>query len=81
MSMSYWIRGACSTAAEKGAPADAPVPAQRVNMTKARRLVAELDRELKRVRERHPRDDQGWHADPLGDPRSARPGRRALSRL
>jgi uncharacterized protein (DUF1778 family) len=49
MSVSDWIRGVCSAAAAKDASVDAPVPVQRVNMTRARRLVAELDRELKRV--------------------------------
>lgn len=49
MSVSDWIRGVCSAAAGKDACVDAPVPVQRVNMTKARRLVAELGRELKRV--------------------------------
>ncbi|MGQ0778319.1 MAG: plasmid mobilization protein [Pseudonocardiales bacterium] len=49
MSVSDWIRGVRSAAAERGAPVRAPVPSQRVNMTKARRLVAELDRELNRV--------------------------------
>ncbi|MDQ3886927.1 MAG: hypothetical protein M3308_07985 [Actinomycetota bacterium] len=54
MSVSDWIRGVCSAAADKDAPVDAPVPVQRVNMTKARRLVAELDKELKRAMEEHP---------------------------
>ena len=49
MSMSDWIRGICSAAAAGDAPVDAPVLRQRVNMTKARRLVAELDKELKRA--------------------------------
>jgi uncharacterized protein (DUF1778 family) len=49
MSMSDWIRGVCSAAAAGDAPVDAPVPRQGVNMTKARRLVAELDKELKRA--------------------------------
>lgn len=49
MSMSDWIRGVCSAATKGGTPAHAPVPSQRVNMTKARRLVAELDKELNRV--------------------------------
>ena len=49
MSLSDWIREVCSAAAEAGAPAHAPVPSQRVNMTKARRLVAELDKELQRA--------------------------------
>jgi len=47
--VSDWIRGVCSAATEKDGPGDASVPAQRVNMSKARRLVAELDRELKRA--------------------------------
>jgi hypothetical protein len=46
MSVSEWIRGVCSAAAGKDVT---PVPAQRVNMTKARRLVAELDKELNRI--------------------------------
>jgi uncharacterized protein (DUF1778 family) len=50
MSVSDWIRGVCSTAAGK----DAPVPVQRVNMAKARRLVAGLDRELTRVMQDNP---------------------------
>lgn len=49
MNMSDWIRGVCSAAAAGDAPVDAPVPRQRVNMTKAHRLVAELDKELKRA--------------------------------
>lgn len=49
VSVSDWIHGVCSAAAGKDASVDAPVPVQRVNMTRARRLVAELDRELKRV--------------------------------
>lgn len=49
MTMSDWIRGVCAGAAEGTAPVAAPVPHQRVNMVKARRLVAELDKELKRV--------------------------------
>ncbi|MBA2471571.1 MAG: hypothetical protein DLM61_26660 [Pseudonocardiales bacterium] len=48
MSMSDWIRAVCAAAAE-AAPVAAPVPRQRVNMAKARRLVAELDKELRRV--------------------------------
>ncbi len=48
MTMSDWIRGVCA-AAEGTAPVAAPVPRQRVNMVKARRLVAELDKELKRA--------------------------------
>jgi uncharacterized protein (DUF1778 family) len=58
MSMSDWIRGVCSAAAAGDAPVDAPVPRQRVNMTKARRLVAELDRELKRAVEEAERTSQ-----------------------
>jgi uncharacterized protein (DUF1778 family) len=54
MNVSDWIHGVCSAAAGKDAPVDAPVPVQRVNMTKARRLVAELDRELKRVMQDNP---------------------------
>lgn len=54
MNVSDWIRRVCSAAAGKDAPVDAPVPLQRVNMTKARRLVAELDRELKRVMQDNP---------------------------
>jgi len=38
-------------AAEGTAPVAAPVPRQRVNMVRARRLVAELDKELKRAME------------------------------
>ncbi|MGH3942562.1 MAG: plasmid mobilization protein [Pseudonocardiaceae bacterium] len=48
ISRSDWIRGVCSAAAEVGTQVNAPVPSQRVNMTKARRLVAELDKELNR---------------------------------
>lgn len=48
MSMSDWIRGVCA-AAEGTTPVAAPVPRQRVNMERARRLVAELDKELKRA--------------------------------
>ncbi len=55
MSVSDWIRGRCSADAE-GTPAATAVPVQRVNMTKARRLVAELDRELNRAVERVERD-------------------------
>ena len=58
MSMSDWIRGICSAAAAGDAPVDAPVPRQRVNMTKARRLVAELDKELKRAVEEAERTSQ-----------------------
>lgn len=54
MSVSDWIRGVCSAAASEDASVDAPVPVQRVNMTKARRLVAELDRELQRVMQQNP---------------------------
>ena len=68
MNVSDWIRGVCSAAAGKDAPVDAPVPVQRVNMTKARRLVAELDRELRRVMQDNPatkstsrRPGQGHH--------------------
>lgn len=50
MTMSDWIRGVCA-AAEGTAPVAAPVPRQRVNMVRARRLVAELDKELKRAME------------------------------
>ena len=58
MSMSDWIRGICSAAAAGDEPVDAPVPRQRVNMTKARRLVAELDKELKRAVEEAERTSQ-----------------------
>ena len=58
MSMSDWIRGVCSAAAAGDTPVDAPVPRQRVNMTKARRLVAELDKELKRAVEEAERTSQ-----------------------
>jgi uncharacterized protein (DUF1778 family) len=68
MNVSDWIRGVCSAAAGKDAPVVSPVPVQRVNMTKARRLVAELDRELTRVMQDNPatkstsqRPDQGHH--------------------
>lgn len=47
--MSDWIRGVCAGAADSAAPVIAPVPRQRVNMAKARRLVAQLDKELKRA--------------------------------
>jgi uncharacterized protein (DUF1778 family) len=49
MNVSDWIRGVCSAAAGKDASVTAPVPIQRVNVTKARRLVAELDEELNRA--------------------------------
>lgn len=49
ISVSDWIRGVCAGAADSAAPVTAPVPRQRVNMAKARRLVAELDKELKRA--------------------------------
>lgn len=49
MSMSDWIRGVCAAAAQGDAPVDAPVPRQRVNIAKARRLLAQLDRELNRA--------------------------------
>lgn len=54
MSVSDWIRRACSAAASEDTSVDAPVPVQRVNVTKARRLVAELDRELQRVMQHDP---------------------------
>ncbi|MCA1676578.1 MAG: hypothetical protein LC799_31860 [Actinobacteria bacterium] len=56
MSMSDWIRGVCTAAAQADAPIDAPVPHQRVNIAKARRLLAELDGELNRAVEQaeHP---------------------------
>jgi uncharacterized protein (DUF1778 family) len=52
ISMSDWIRGVCVAAAQGDASVDAPVPRQRVNIAKARRLLAELDRELNRAMER-----------------------------
>lgn len=49
ISVSDWIRGVCAGAADSAAPVAAPVPRQRVNMAKARRLVAQPDKELKRA--------------------------------
>lgn len=54
MTVSDWIRGVCSAAASDDTSVDTPVPVQRVNLTKARRLVAELDRELQRVMQHNP---------------------------
>jgi hypothetical protein len=50
VSMSDWIRGVCSAAARGDAPVDAPVPRQRaLNIAKARRLLAQLEKELNRA--------------------------------
>lgn len=56
MSLSDWIRRVCGAAATADAALDAPVPRQRVNIAKARRLLAALDRELNRAVEQveHP---------------------------
>ncbi|MDQ2790582.1 MAG: hypothetical protein DLM60_12430 [Pseudonocardiales bacterium] len=43
MSVSDWIRGVCAASAA-GIAVQGAVPVQRVNLTKARRLVAELDK-------------------------------------
>ncbi|MGH3784266.1 MAG: hypothetical protein ACRDRO_27515 [Pseudonocardiaceae bacterium] len=66
MSVSDWIRGVCAASAA-GTAVQGAVPVQRVNMTKARRLVAELDKELNRVPERLERSpvtkSTGRHSD------------------
>ncbi len=49
VSMSDWIRRVCAAAARGEVPTDAPVPRQRINIAKARRLLAELDSELNRT--------------------------------
>jgi hypothetical protein len=54
MNVSDWIRGVCSAATRKDAPVDAPVPVHRVNITKVRRVVTELDRELARAMQDNP---------------------------
>lgn len=57
MSLCDWIRTVCTAAATAdSALDDAPVPRQRVNIAKARRLLAELDKELNRAVEqvKHP---------------------------
>lgn len=70
ISVSDWIRGVCSAAAEKDSPVEAAVPVPRVDMTKARRLLAKLDRELQRMTRHSPpaktstsrRPSEGRHA-------------------